>query len=185
MVGSYALDKDIGLCAGFVPTFGSPHPLKTTKGEASVRLFRRGRPAPNTEMITSIQMKRKQLKAQLRAEAIEEAHRDEDSEIRAQRTFLRWRRATALLGVLSMASVVALALFLAGGPLHNHWEKIGKKVLVLSGVLFGSFIYTAAHTWIYWYGLRELRKIHKRYAPPGSKYRTGKGDPADPASLKN
>jgi hypothetical protein len=123
-------------------------------------------------------MNRKQLKAQLRAEAIEEARQDEESEIRAERTLRRWKRATTLLGILLMASVAALVPFLAGHSLYSHWEKIGKKVLLLSMGLLGAFAYTAGHTWIeYWYGLRELRKIHKKYAPLGSKYRTGARDP--------
>jgi hypothetical protein len=109
--------------------------------------------------------------------AIEEARQDEDSEIRAKQQLRNWKRSTTLLGILLLASVGALVPFLAGHALHSHWEKIGKKVLLLSMGLFGAFVYTAGHTWIYWYGLRELRKIHKKYAPPGSKYRTGAGGP--------
>jgi hypothetical protein len=123
-------------------------------------------------------MNRKQLKAQLRAEAIEEARQAEESEARAERTLRRWKHATMLVGMLLVASIASLVPFLAGHSLHMHWEKIGKKVLLLSMGLYGAFVYTAGHTWIeYWYGLRELRKIHKKYAPPGSKYRTGPGGP--------
>jgi hypothetical protein len=123
-------------------------------------------------------MNRKQLKAQLRAEAIEEARQDEESEARAERTFRSWKRATMFVGMLLVASMAALVPFLAGHSLHSHWEKTGKKILLLSMGLYGAFAYTAGHTWIeYWYGLRELRKIHKKYAPPGSKYRTGPGGP--------
>ena len=122
-------------------------------------------------------MNRKQLKAQLRAEAIEEAQQDEESEIRAELTLRRWKRATTLLGILFVASVAVLVPFLAGHSLYSHWEKVGKRVLLFSMVLFNAFVYTAGHTWVYWHGLRELRQIHKKYAPPGSKYRTGRHDP--------
>jgi hypothetical protein len=122
-------------------------------------------------------MNREQLKAQLRAEAIEEARQDEENEARAERQLRNWKRATTLLGILLVASIVALVPFLAGHFLHSHWEKIGKKILLFSMGVDAAFVYTAGHTWVFWYGLRELRKIHKKYAPLGSKYRTDARNP--------
>ena len=120
-------------------------------------------------------MNRKELRKRARADAINESKLDDEREAKAERKLRRWNLATAIIGGALLLAIIAVVPFLAGQPLHNWWETIGKRILLVAMGLYGVFVYTVAHTIIFWYYLRGMRKIHKKYAPPGSKYRTGKG----------
>lgn len=119
-------------------------------------------------------MNRQELRRRVRADAINEAKLDNEQEAKIERTLRKWKRATAIAGGALLASVVAVIPFLAGQPLYRLWDAVGKKILLLAMALFLAFVYTSGHTFAFWYYLRGLKRIHKKYAPPGSKYRTGK-----------
>lgn len=119
-------------------------------------------------------MNHKSVKARLRAEAVEEARQDEEQEARIERRLRKWKRATILLGVALAASILAVTPFAHGHSLHNLWDAVGKRIMQVAAVLFLAFMYTAGTTYTFWSYLRAMKKIHSRFAPPGSKYRTGK-----------
>lgn len=119
-------------------------------------------------------MNHKNAKARVRAEALEEAKQDEEQEARIELRLRKWKLGSILLGGTLIASIVAIVPFLAGHPLHNRWDSAGRRILQLSMGLFLAFMYVAGTALTFWYYLRETKKIHKRFAPPGSKYRMGK-----------
>src|SRR5690348_6143207 len=119
-------------------------------------------------------MNRKEVRNRTRAEALKEAKLDNEREVEVEQKLGRWKRATAIIGVALLVSTVGVVPFLSGQALHNWWDVVGKRLLLVAMGLFGVFIYIAGHTAIFWYDLRGLRRINKKYAPPGSKYRTGK-----------
>jgi hypothetical protein len=113
-------------------------------------------------------------KARIQAEAREEAHQDEEQELRLEQRVQKWKRGAALLGVALIASIIAVVPFLYGYPLHNQWDVVGKKLILLSMCLLCAFMYTVATTYNLWSYLRVIKGIHRKFAPPGSKYRTSK-----------
>ena len=119
-------------------------------------------------------MSLREARAQVRAQAIEEAMQDQEQEERLERRLRKWTRATVWLGAAFVANVIAVVPFLAGHPLHDRWDSAGKRILQLSMGLFLAFIYVGGTASTFWYYLRGIKKIHKRFAPPGSKYRTTK-----------
>jgi len=113
-------------------------------------------------------------RARIRAEAIEEARLDEEQEVRLQQRVGKWKRGTILMGIALVVSVVAVVPFLYGYPLHDQWDAVGKKLILLSMILLAAFMYVAATTYNLWSYLKAIKGIHKKFSPPGSKYRTGK-----------
>src|SRR5215813_10923576 len=120
-------------------------------------------------------MNRKELKKRLRAAALEEARLDDQREEEVERTLRKWKYATVITGGALLLGIISVIPFLAGQPLHNKWEVIGKRILLITMCLNFTFVYTDGHTLIFCNYLRGMKRIHKKYAPPGSKYRTGKG----------
>jgi hypothetical protein len=113
-------------------------------------------------------MNRTEANDQTRESRMDEVHKDVEEEARAERRFLRWKRGTLWLGIALIASVAADIPYLQGHPLHDKWDAVGKKIVVLSMFLFLAFVYSAATTYNFWWGLRKLRAMDKKYAPPGS-----------------
>jgi len=102
----------------------------------------------------------------------QEAREDEEQAARIELRLRRWRRGTAYLGIGLAASIAAVVPFLSGYPLHDRWDVVGKKILLLTMCLLLVFIYAAGTTYNFWSYLRGIRAIHRKFAPPGSKYRT-------------
>jgi hypothetical protein len=116
----------------------------------------------------------KDIKARLRAEATEEARQADEQEARISLRLRKWKRGTAWLGISLAASIAAVVPFLYGNPLHDQWDEIGKKLLLLSMGLLAAFMWAGATTYNFWRYLRATKETHRKFAPPGSKYRTGK-----------
>lgn len=112
-------------------------------------------------------MNHKSVKERIRAEAAEEAKQDEEKEARIELRLRKWKRATMLLGVALVASLLAVTPFAYGHPLHNLWDAVGKRIMQVSAVLFLAFMYAAGTSYTFWSYLRAMKKIHKRFAPPG------------------
>jgi hypothetical protein len=66
--------------------------------------------------------------------------------------------------------MAALVPFLYGYPLHDQWDSFGKKLLLLTMCLFVMFMYAAGITYTLWSELRGIRKVQRKFAPPGGKY---------------
>jgi len=92
-----------------------------------------------------------------------EKRKPSEEEIRIEGRLHKWKRGTIWLGVALLASIVATVPYGYGHPLHDKWDAVGKKILVLSMGLFLAFIYSAATTYNFWWGLRQLKKIGRNY----------------------
>jgi membrane protein YdbS with pleckstrin-like domain len=110
----------------------------------------------------------------IRREAEAEAIQAQEQEARIQLRLQKWKRGTVWLGSALVLSVAAVVPFLYGFPLHDKWDAIGKKILLLSMCLLAVFMYVAGTTYNFWAYLRDTKKGHKKFAPPGSGYRLGK-----------
>jgi len=119
-------------------------------------------------------MSNKDIRARLRAEAAEEARQDDEQEAQISLRLRKWKRGTAWLGIALAASIVSVVPFSKGYPLHEHAESAGKFLVYLSMILLTAFMWAGATTYNFWRYLRATTGIHRKFAPPGSKYRTGK-----------
>jgi hypothetical protein len=71
-------------------------------------------------------------------------------------------------------AVTAVVPFLDGHRYHYLWYGVGRKVLLLAMGLFLVFTYSAGTSFTFWFYLRDIKKIHRRFAPPGSESGTRK-----------
>ena len=101
--------------------------------------------------------------------AAEEARQDQELEGRIEQRLQKWKRGTIWLGVALVSSIATVIPFLYGYPLHARWDTVGKKLLLLAMFLLPVFLYAAATTFNFWSYLRNIKKIHKTFAPSGSK----------------
>jgi O-antigen/teichoic acid export membrane protein len=81
-------------------------------------------------------MDRRAARARIRQGWEEEVREDEEQERQIKRQLRKWVLATALLGIALTATCGGLVPFLAGHSLHQHWDAIGKKVLLLAMALY-------------------------------------------------
>jgi hypothetical protein len=124
-------------------------------------------------------MNRKDVKARIRRKAVEEARQADEHEAAIELRLRKWRRGTVWLGGALLASIAAVVPFLYGYPLHNQWDPVGMIILLLAMGLIFPFLWTAGMTYGFWRYQRDIKAIHRKFALPGSKYRTGKsGEPA-------
>jgi hypothetical protein len=113
-------------------------------------------------------------RARIREEATQEAREDEEKEMRIERRLRRWKRGTIWLGVALMVSVGSVVPFSQGHSLYRYSGSVGKSLVYLSMCLLCVFMYAAGTTYNFWSYLRAMKRTHRKFAPPGSKYRTGK-----------
>jgi hypothetical protein len=114
------------------------------------------------------------VKARVREAAREEARQDEEQEARIEGRLRKWIRGTTWLGLGLAISVATVVPFLKGHSLHHQWDSVGKKILALSMALLVAFMYAAGITYTCWWHLKRIKETHRKFAPPGSKYRMGK-----------
>jgi hypothetical protein len=119
-------------------------------------------------------MNHNSIKMRIRKDAMDEARQDEEQEARLEERLRKWKRGAAGLGIGLATSVVMIVPFLKGHSLHDQWDSIGKKILVLSMCLLVGFMYSAGITYTCWSYLNGIKKINRKFAPPGSRYRMGK-----------
>ena len=110
-------------------------------------------------------------RTRIRKEWEEEAREDLEEEQRIERSLRKWKFATIAIGLAFVAACAAVVPFLAGHSFHSQWELIGKKILVLAMALYVPFIWVTGLFLIKWNYLRNIRKIHVKYAPPHIKYK--------------
>jgi len=70
-----------------------------------------------------------------------------------------------VLGSAFAVGVASVVPFLAGFPLHDRWDVVGKNILALTMALFLAFIWTAGTCSTFWYYLRLIKKNHRKFAP--------------------
>jgi membrane protein YdbS with pleckstrin-like domain len=107
-------------------------------------------------------------KARLTDVAAEEVRQDQYLEGRIEQRIRKWKRGTVWLGIALICCVVAVVPFVYGYPLHNYWDAVGKKILVLSMCLLPLFMFSAGITYMFWSYLRAIKNVHRRFVPPGS-----------------
>ena len=111
-------------------------------------------------------MSLKDAKEHIREEAAEESRRDEEQQARIEQRLRKWKIGTVCLGIALLASVGAVVPFLYGNPLHDQWDAIGKKILLLSMCFLAVFMYVATTTYNLWSYLRAMKHVHQTFAPP-------------------
>jgi hypothetical protein len=121
-----------------------------------------------------LSMSFKDIKARLRQEAAEEAMQAAEQEAQIEQSIRKWKRRTIYLGVALATSIGSVVPFSEGHPLHGYAGVGGKFFVYLSMCLLAVFMYAAGITYSFWQDLRDTKTAHRKFAPPGSKYRTGK-----------
>lgn len=96
-----------------------------------------------------------------------EASEDEEQETRIESRLTKWKRSTALLFALLLVNIGSVVPFLNGYPLHDHWDAVGKKLLLLSMGLLVACMYSAGTTYNFWTYLKAIRNTHDAFGPPG------------------
>jgi hypothetical protein len=71
----------------------------------------------------------------------------------------KWKLGTALLGIAFAAACAGVVPFLAGYSLHEHWDPIGKKILLLAMGLFLPFVFVTTMYLIQWNYLRSIKRL--------------------------
>lgn len=101
------------------------------------------------------------------------ARDDQEQELRIEKRLTKWKRSTALLFIVLLVSIGGVVAFLNGHSLHDHWDAIGKKLLLLCMGLLLACMYSAGTTYNFWNYLRAIRKSHDAFVPPGiNRHRT-------------
>jgi hypothetical protein len=96
---------------------------------------------------------------------MEDAAKDDaELEVKIIQKLRNWKRATIYLGVALFASVASVVPFLAGHSLHDHWDSIGKNMVLLSMILLPAFCFAAGTAYNMWSYLRSIQKINNEYA---------------------
>lgn len=101
--------------------------------------------------------------------SMEELSQDQAVEARIEQRLRKWKRGTVWLGIALTSSIAAVVPFLYGYPLHDYWDALGKKILMLSMCLLPLFLYSTGTTYVFWSYLRDIKNIHQKFAPPSSK----------------
>jgi len=102
-----------------------------------------------------------------RHDAEMEAREDEEQERQIEGRLRKWKRSTAVLFALLLISIGSVIPFLKGFPLHEHWDALGKKLLLLSMGLLVACMYSAGTSYTFWTYLKDIRRVHDTFAPPG------------------
>jgi hypothetical protein len=77
--------------------------------------------------------------------------------------FRLWKRLATYLGCAFAFAVGAVALFLKGAPLHEHWSRLGVPLLFIAMFLGWAFVYSAGTTYNIRESLRRMQKIEDEY----------------------
>jgi hypothetical protein len=109
----------------------------------------------------------------IRNEAIEEDRLNDAEELKAERKIRLFSRTTLILGALLVLDVILVSQFLRGHQWYEYRESIGKCLLILAGCLLSAFMLYAGLAFGLWRFLRGIKEVHRRYAPPLSRHRTG------------
>lgn len=89
----------------------------------------------------------------LSSEEIEEIRHFADNLLRKQ------KKRAFIATVSFIGSCLAVAPFLAGNPLHQYWETVGKYILLLSMGLLIPFLVCVGWAWSAWVYVRDVRKL--------------------------
>lgn len=113
------------------------------------------------------------IREEARAEASEEATRNEEHLRRTTGKLRKFKIATVISGVMLLCDLILAVQFMVGGRWHEYWDGAGRLVMSLAGILFPIFGWIALMTYSLWRYLRDISDIYKQYSPPLSKHRTG------------
>jgi hypothetical protein len=69
-----------------------------------------------------------------------------------------WRRRALYSTIAFFLSCVAVYPFLAGHPLHNYWDSLGRYLILVSMALLVVFVYC---TGLFWSASQALRDVEK------------------------
>jgi hypothetical protein len=86
-------------------------------------------------------------------------HTQIDSAV-ALRHHARW---AILAGVAFVVTTALVIPFLHGNPLQDHWNSVGKHLLLLWMGFFGVVVFEAGFIWVLWSSKRDFDKIEKTH----------------------
>jgi hypothetical protein len=70
-----------------------------------------------------------------------------------------WKKRALYAGGALLLSCASVTPFLAGHPLHSHWESFGKYLILLSMALLLPFVLctgVAINSWVYLHNLEKI-----------------------------
>lgn len=108
-------------------------------------------------------------KVRRKLKAAAEGEQYKETELQIEQCLRKWKRRAIWLGIALLGSVAAVVPFLYGYPLHNQWDSVGKKLLLLSMCLLPACVYAVGIAFSFWLYLRNIKKIHREFSPPDSK----------------
>jgi hypothetical protein len=76
----------------------------------------------------------------------------------AQTVIRLWRRRASYSTLALLLGCASVYPFLAGHSLHDHWNSIGRYLLLLSVGLFLAFVYICAMWYSAWQALRDVER---------------------------
>jgi hypothetical protein len=76
----------------------------------------------------------------------------------ARQRIVRWRRLAIYSTVAFLLSCAGIYPFLKGHSLHEHWESLGKYLVLLSTALLVVFVLCTGFLWSAWQALRDVEK---------------------------
>jgi len=89
-------------------------------------------------------------KVRRKLEAAAEKEQDKETELQIEQCLQKWKRRAIWLGIALLGTVAAVVPFLYGYPLHNQWDAVGKKLLLLSMCLLPACIFRVGITFNFW-----------------------------------
>jgi hypothetical protein len=85
----------------------------------------------------------------------------EESIRTAQTKLVMFKRLAIITTFAFFLNCAAIVPFLYGHSLHNHWESIGKYLVMIEMVLLPACLFCCAGAYINWYSIRGTRKIQQ------------------------
>lgn len=81
-------------------------------------------------------------RAHIREEWEQEARDNEDQERQIEGRLRKWKLGTLFFGLAFAGACAGVVPFLAGHSLHDQWDAIGRKILLLAMGLFSLHLFS-------------------------------------------
>jgi hypothetical protein len=98
-------------------------------------------------------------------DAVTETEEVAETESAIGRSVHKWKLATVYLGLALVVSVASVVPFLYGHSLHDHWDAVGKYIVLLAMFLLPAFCYAAWTAYNMHLYFRDVKKINQEYPP--------------------
>lgn len=79
----------------------------------------------------------------------------------AQRKLVIWKRLAGITTTIFFLDCVAVVPFLAGHPMHKHWDQIGQYLVMFAMALLSPWLFCCGTAFNFWYYVRGNRRIER------------------------